>query len=62
MSFVPEVRHLMPEVHVIRQQRPARNGVRSGDYPVVGTDRRRLIYIQTRDRREFKNRGYGRFP
>src|SRR5438105_1562921 len=35
MHFVPEVGHLMAEVHVIREQRLARDRVCAGDYPVV---------------------------
>ncbi len=35
VGLVPEVGHLMAEMHVIRQQRLAGNGVRSRNYPVV---------------------------
>src|SRR5258708_39677811 len=35
MSLIPQVRHLMPEMHVIREQRLAGDRVSSRDYPVV---------------------------
>src|SRR5438105_13462765 len=35
MHFVPEIGHLVAEVHVVREQRLARDCVRAGDYPVV---------------------------
>ena len=35
MSFVPQVRHLVPKMHVVRKQRLARNRVRSRHDPVV---------------------------
>ena len=38
MRFVPEIWHLMAEVHVVREQRLSRDGVCTGDHPVVGTD------------------------
>src|SRR6266567_7508641 len=43
MGFVPEIRHLMAEVHVIREQRLAGYGVRSGHHPVVRTERNRFL-------------------
>ncbi len=36
MGLVPQIRHLVPEMHVIGEQRLARNCVRSRDNPVVG--------------------------
>ncbi len=35
VRFIPEVRHLMAEMHVIREQRLAGDGVRSGNDPVI---------------------------
>ena len=36
MGFVPEVRHLVAEVHIVGEQGLSGDGVRAGDDPVVG--------------------------
>ena len=52
MGFVPQVRHLVPEVHVVREQRLARNRVRAGNHPVIGTDHHAGVGIRFRCTRE----------
>src|SRR6266566_6628286 len=38
MRLVPEIWHLVVEVHVVREERLSRDGMRSGDNPVVGAE------------------------
>src|SRR5215472_3790958 len=35
MCFIPEVWHLMAQMHIVRQKRFSGDGVRSGDDPIV---------------------------
>src|SRR5581483_3135755 len=43
VSGVPEIWHLVPEMHIVREQRLAGCGVRAGNHPVVGTQRRWIV-------------------
>ena len=46
MSFIPEVRHLVSEMHIVRQQWLSRHRVRAGNHPIVGTDHHAGISVR----------------